>query len=169
MSGGGQIGCPDCDAGKCHRHNNRDKATFGFYAYGKAQVPSHQRGGARGRFVYFNHGNGVRIRGPVTFIHYASPTAEGGEMRFEVSARMHERDESHRDKWDDDDEDNDCSHICKYDVTARDQADPGHRAPFDFLKVEYRSGACARENTGDQPLKKGNVQWHDHRHHHDHD
>ena len=30
-------------------------------------------------------------------------------MQFEVSARQHERDNDRRDKWDDDDEDNDCS------------------------------------------------------------
>jgi hypothetical protein len=135
-------------------------------------VDYHRRGGARGRFNYVNHGNGVRIRGPVTFIHYAAPTANGGEMKFEVSARQHERDNDRRDKWDDDDEDNDCAHICRYNVTARDQVDPGDRPPFDFLKVEYVSGSCAPENTGDQPLKKGNIQWHTRRNHpngdHDH-
>jgi hypothetical protein len=169
MTGGGQIGCPDCNAGRCSRHNNRNKITFGFNAEGKAQTPSGTRGGAKGRFNYVNHATGVKIKGPVTFIHYAVPTSSGGEMRFEVSARQHHRDDDKRDKWDDDDEDNDCSHICRYDVTARDQAEPGHKAPYDFLKVEYRSGSCAPENTGDQPLKKGNLQWHDSGHHHDDD
>jgi hypothetical protein len=169
MTGGGQIGCPDCNAGKCHRpgHGNRNKASFGFVAEGQAQKPAGTRGGAKGRFNYVNHGNGVKIRGPVTFIHSASPAASGGEMRFQVSARQHERDDDRRDKWDDDDEDNDCSHVCRYDVTARDQAEPGHRPPFDFLKVEYVSGPCPQENTGDQPLKKGNIQWHDAGHDHD--
>jgi hypothetical protein len=170
MNGGGQIGCPDCNAGKCKAHsNNRNKASFGFHAYGRAQTPPEQRNGPRGRFNYHNFTNGVRIRGPVTYIYYAFPTPNGGEIKFEVSARQHERDNDRRDNWDDDDEDNDCTHTCKYNVTAMDQIDPGHRPPYDFLKVEYVSGSCAPENTGDQPLKKGNLQWSNSRHHRDND
>jgi hypothetical protein len=161
MTGGGQIGCPDCDAGRCSRHNNKNKTTFGFVAEGQPQKPAGTRGGAKGRFNLQDHSNDYRIRGPVTFIHYAYPTAQGGEMRFRVTGRQHDRDNDRRDKWDDDDEDNDCVHYCTYDVTAKDQQEPGNKPPYDFLKVEYVSGPCQPYNTGDQPLRKGNIQWHD--------
>jgi hypothetical protein len=116
-----------------------DKRSFGGNAQGRAQTPPGAAGGAKGHFNYVNHTSGLKINGPVTFIHYALRTATGGEMRFEVTTKEG----------------------CKYNVTVRDNSEPGHKPPHDFLKVEYVSGSCPVENTGDQPLTSGNNQWHD--------
>ena len=123
MTGGGQVLV-------------NGKRSFGFNARGQALV----EGGASGHFNYVNHVTGVKINGPVTFIYYALPQGDGGEMKFEVTTAQG----------------------CKYDVTTKDQVEPGSKAPYDYLTVEYVSGPCPVETTGGaQPLGNGNVQWHD--------
>jgi beta-propeller repeat-containing protein len=132
MTGGGQI--------LADGTNKRDKRSFGFNARGTALVPPGEAGGASGRFNYVNHATGVTINGPVTFMFYASPTPNGGEMKFEVTTEKG----------------------CKYNVTAADRRGPGHSAPPDALGVEWMLGPCPPENTGGaQPLDSGNIQWHD--------
>ena len=150
MTGGGQIWV--------NRTDKKDKRSFGFNAQGQAQSPAGSPGGPKGHFDYVNHNTGVKIHGPVTFIFYAFPTTSGGEMRFEVTARQHDKDANR--PHDENDPDNDCVHYCKYNVTARDRVDPGSKSPYDTLKVEYVSGSCPVENTGDQNLSEGNIQWH---------
>ena len=52
---------------------------------------------------------------------------------------------------------------CKYNVTARDQAQPGSKPPYDYLTVQFALvlGACPTESTGGpRPLDTGNIQWH---------
>jgi hypothetical protein len=127
MTGGGQL------------HVSMAKRSFGFNARGTALVPLGLPGGPRGHFNYLNHASGVRINGPVTFIYYAIPSANGGEMMFEVTTLTG----------------------CKYNVTAKDQAEPGHKALYDYLSVQHVMGACAPETTdGAQRLSAGNLQWH---------
>jgi hypothetical protein len=123
MTGGGQV------------FPNGGKRSFGFNAKGDALVV----GGASGHFNYVNHVTGVKINGPVTFIYYAIPQANGGEMKFQVTTAQG----------------------CTYDVTTKDQVEPGSTSPFDFLTVQYVSGPCSPETTGGaQPLGNGNIQWH---------
>jgi hypothetical protein len=130
MTCGGQI--------QRDKTNKNDKRSFGGNAKGKAMTPYGSPGGPSGHFNYVNHATGVKIDGPVTFIYYAAPTASGGEMKFEVTT----------------------ANGCKYNVTARDNHEPGSKPPYDYLKIEYVSGSCPVENTGDQPLTSGNNQWH---------
>jgi hypothetical protein len=114
--------------------DKRTRRTFGFNARGVALLP----GGASGHFNYVIHSTGGRINGPVTFIYYALPD----EMRFEVTTALG----------------------CKYNVTVKDQAEPGSRPPYDYLTVEsvLVLGTCPNENTlGARPLNTGNIQWHD--------
>jgi hypothetical protein len=114
--------------------------TFGFSVEGKALVPPDAPGGPRGHFNYRNHANGLHINGSVAAVDYAVATPGGGEMKFEVVTREG----------------------CRYRVTARDQAQPGSRPPFDHLALEYVSGPCLPETTGGpRPLARGNLQWHD--------
>jgi hypothetical protein len=120
-------------------YDNTNKRSFGGDAKGRAQTSPGAPNGPSGHFNYVNHQTGVKINGPVTFIYYAFSTADGGEMQFQVTTQQG----------------------CKYKVTARDKQEPGHKAPYDYLKVEYVSGSCPAENTGDQPLTAGNNQWHD--------
>ena len=52
---------------------------------------------------------------------------------------------------------------CKYNVTAKDQAQPGSKPPYDYLTVQFALvlGACPTESTGGpRPLDTGNIQWH---------
>jgi hypothetical protein len=131
MTGGGQI--------QPNRTNKNDKRSFGGDAKGTAQTPVGSPGGPSGHFNYVNHGNGVKVDGRVTFIFYAIPNGNGGgEMKFEVTT----------------------ANGCKYNVTEKDNTEPGSKSPFDYLKLDYVSGACPVENTGDQPLTAGNIQWH---------
>ena len=84
-------------------------------------------------------GGQVHINGAVTFIYYAIPSGNGGEMLFEVTTLTG----------------------CKYNVTAKDQVEPGSKPPYDYLTVQYVFGACPAESTGGaQPLNSGNIQWH---------
>jgi hypothetical protein len=122
MTGGGQV-------------LTGGKRSFGFNAKGEALVV----GGASGHFNYVNHVTGVKINGPVTFIYYATPLPNGGEMKFQVTTAQG----------------------CKYDVTTKDQIEPGSKPPYDFLTVQYVSGPCPPETTsGSQRLDNGNIQWH---------
>ena len=131
MTGGGQI--------VVNKQNKKDKRSFGFNARGTALVA----GGASGHYNYVNHFTGMHIDGRVTFIYYATPSGNGGEMRFEVTTAQG----------------------CKYHVTAKDQVEPGSKPPYDFLGMEFVASSCAgpAENTGGpQPLDTGNIQWHNH-------
>jgi hypothetical protein len=120
--------------GQIIRQGN-DKRSFGFNAKGTALVV----GGASGHFNYVNHLTGEKINGSVTFIYYATSGPNGGEMKFQVTT----------------------SAGCTYDVTTKDQIEPGSQPPFDYLTVEYTGGPCFAETTGGaQPLKTGNIQWH---------
>jgi hypothetical protein len=130
MTGGGQI--------QPNRTNKNDKRSFGANAQGQALAAPGSPGGPKGHFNYVNHGTGVKIEGPVTFIYEAVPTETGGRMKFEVTT----------------------SAGCKYNVTMTDNAEPGSKSPYDNLKLEYVSGSCPVENTGDQQLTAGNNQWH---------
>jgi hypothetical protein len=125
MTGGGQI------------VHNGQKRTFGFNAKGTALV----EGGASGHFNYVNHSTGAKINGPVTFIYYATPIGDGGEMKFEVTTKEG----------------------CKYNVTTLDEVESGSKPPNDDLTVEKVSGSCTDPGTGGvaQPLITGNIQWHD--------
>jgi hypothetical protein len=122
-------------------YDKQNKRSFGGNAQGRAQTAPGSPGGPSGNFNYVNHATGMKFNGPVTFIYYALGTANGGEMQFQVTTREG----------------------CKYRVTVRDQSEPGHKAPYDYLKVELQAGSpasCPVENTGDQPLTAGNNQWH---------
>ena len=133
MTGGGQI--------LVNKQNKNDKRSFGFNAKGSALVPLGLPGGPSGHFNYLNHLTGVHINGPVTFIYYAIPSGNGGEMLFEVTTLTG----------------------CKYNVTAKDQVEPGSKAPYDYLTVQYVLvfGTCPAESTGGaRPLDTGNIQWH---------
>ena len=131
MTGGGQI----------HVDSRIDKRSFGFSAKGTALVPLGLPGGPSGQFNYLNHLSGAHINGAVTFIYYAIPNGNGGEMSFEVTTLTG----------------------CKYNVTAKDQAQPGSKPPYDYLTVQYVLvfGSCPTESTGgERPLDTGNIQWH---------
>ena len=131
MTGGGQI--------LVNKQDKNDKRSFGFNAKGTALVPLGLPGGPRGQFNYVNHKNRVHINGPVTFIYYAIPSGNGGEMMFQVTTLTG----------------------CTYNVTTKDQVEPGSKPPYDFLTVEYMSGSCPAESTGGaQRLNTGNIQWH---------
>jgi hypothetical protein len=133
MTGGGQI--------QPNKTNKNDKRSFGGDAKGTAQTPPGSPGGPTGHWNYVNHGNGVKVDGTVTFIYSATPNPDGngGQMKFEVTT----------------------ANGCKYNVTQKDNAEPGSKSPFDYLKLEYVSGSCPKENTGgDQQLTAGNNQWH---------
>jgi len=127
--------------GQIHVDSRIDKRSFGFSAKGTALVPLGLPGGPSGHFDYLNHLSGARINGAVTLIYYAIPNGNGGEMSFEVTTLTG----------------------CKYNVTAKDQAQPGSKPPYDYLTVQYVLvfGTCPTESTGGQrPLDTGNIQWH---------